>query len=260
VPVQPSGVVRVEDVAAAVDEQTTVVACMLANNELGTIQPIAEIARAVKARRREVHVHCDAVQGFCKIPLRAPTLGVDSIAVSGHKIHGPKGVGALWLRKGARVLPLWMGGGQQKGLRSGTENVPGIAGFGAAARLAHAGIADLGGRVRALRDRLEAELARAELGVRVNGAAAPRLPHISSLSFPGLSAETLLHALEARGVFVSAGSACASANHGPTHVLEAIGSPPDAGTLRLSLSRDVTDEDMAYVVRVLIEEARGLAR
>lgn len=258
VPVSKDGVVSPQAVAEAVTPETVVVACMLVNNELGTIQPVAEVAAAVKARRREAQVHCDAVQALGKIPVDVRALGADTVAFSAHKLHGPKGVGALWIRKGARLAPLWAGGGQQKGMRSGTENVPGIAGFGAAARLCASRLEDEMKRLGGLRDRLVADVLAAGLGAFLNGANAPRVPHLASISFPGVPAEPLLHALEDRGVFVSVGSACASSSHGPTHVLQAIGLGDDVGTLRVSLSRFTTADDVAFAARALVEEARKL--
>jgi len=258
VPVDTDGVVAAAAVAAAVRDDTTVVACMLVNNELGVILPVAEAARAARARRAAVHVHCDAVQALGKLPVDVVALGVDSLAVSAHKLHGPKGAGALWLRKGARVAPLWTGGGQQQGLRPGTENVPGAAGLAEAARLATRHLGDDAARVGALRDRLEAEVLAAGLGARASGAGAPRVPHIASLLLPGVPAEPLLHALEARGIYVSAGSACASKEKGPSHVLKAIGVPDDAGTLRVSLCRDTTAEEIATAARAIVDEARAL--
>jgi cysteine desulfurase len=253
VPVTRDGVVEVERVAAAVTDETTVVALMLVNNELGTIQPVAEVARAVRERRGGVHIHCDAVQAFGKLPIEVDSLGVDSIALSAHKLHGPKGVGALWLRRSARLVPLWAGGGQQRGVRSGTENVPGIAGLGAAAAQA---VADLGeclprwGRFTA---RIVAGLEAAGVDAQINGQAAPRAPHILSLALPDAASEPLLHALEARGVLVSAGSACASQHKGPSHVLKAIGLAPDLGTLRISFGRFTTDDEVDRATSALID-------
>jgi cysteine desulfurase len=252
VPTSRDGVVAPEAVAAAMTEATIVVACMLVNNELGTIQPVAEVARAARARRAEIHVHCDAVQALGKIPVDVRALGVDSVAVSAHKIHGPKGVGALWLRRGARVAPLWSGGGQQNGLRSGTENVPGIAGLARAAELATAGLEEQAARVGALRDRLVERVLGAGLGARVNAAAAPRVPHIASLAFPGIPAEPLLHALEARGVYVSAGAACKSRGHGPSHVLKAIHLGDDVGTVRVSLSGHTRADEVEAAAEALL--------
>jgi cysteine desulfurase len=187
-------------------------------------------------------------------------LGADSVAVSAHKLHGPKGAGALWLRRGARLTPLWSGGGQQGGLRSGTLAVPMICALAEAARLAVAALAAEARRLEALRARLEGEVLAAGLAARVNGAGAPRVPHIASLALPGVPAEPLLHALEGRGVYVSAGSACASQHKGPSHVLEAIGLAEDVGTLRVSFSRETTEEEVALAARAIVEEARGLAR
>jgi cysteine desulfurase len=260
VAVDARGLPSPEAVAAAVDDDTVVVACMLVNNELGTVNPVAEITRAARARNASVHVHCDAVQGLGKVAVDVVALGVDSLAVSAHKLHGPKGSGALWLRKGARVAPLWSGGGQQQGLRSGTENVAGIAALAEAARLAVAALAGGGaGRVAALRDRLVETVLGGVPGATLNGAGAPRVPHIASLALPGVPAEPLLHALEARGVYVSAGAACASrGGHGPSHVLKAIGVHPDAGTLRVSLCATTTAEETSLAAAAIVDEARKL--
>ncbi len=251
------GVVDPAAVVAAMREDTIVVACMLVQNELGTIQPFAEVARAARARRADVHVHCDAVQALGKIPVDVRALDADSVAFSAHKLHGPKGAGALWLKKTARVQPLWNGGGQQQGIRSGTENVAGIVGLAEAARLAQSRLAEFS-RLADLRTILVA--AGMKLGARENGAGAPRVPHIASLSFPRLPAEPLLHALEAHGVFVSAGAACAAkGGHGASHVLAAIGVPENAGTLRFSLSLDVTAEDTEHAARALALAVESLA-
>lgn len=259
VPVEDSGVVRADAVAAALTDETVVVACMLVNNELGTIQPVAEVARLAHARRADIHVHCDAVQALGKTVVDVRALGADSVAVSAHKLHGPKGAGALWLRKQARVAPLWTGGGQQQGVRPGTENVAGIAALGAAARIATSDLPAEIDRVTALRDRLAAAILDGIPGARVNCAGAPRVPHILSIGLRGVPAEPLLHALEARGVYVSAGSACASKSKGPSHVLKAIRLPDDVATLRLSFSRETTADDVAHAAEILVAEAKGLA-
>lgn len=258
VPVSPNGVVSAEAVAEAVTDKTTVVACMLVNNEVGTIQPVADVARAVRAKNRDVHLHCDAVQGLGKIPVDVRALGVDTLAFSGHKLHAPKGIGALWVRRGMRLSRLWSGGGQQAGLRSGTENVAGIAAFAEAARRAVVELATTATRVTTLRARLERVILAAELGARVNGARAPRAPAIASLSFPGVPAEPLLHSLEARGVYVSAGSACASQSPHPSHVLRALGVSEDMGTIRASLSKLTSEADVDTAARIIVDEARAL--
>jgi cysteine desulfurase len=253
----PAGVVRAADVAEAVRPDTAVVAVMLVNNELGTLQPVAEIARALAARPRGAggrhpHLHVDAVQGFGLLRVRPAALGADSLAISGHKLHGPKGTGALWVRPGTRIAPLWDGGRQERGLRSGTENVPGWIGLARAAALAAAAVES--GRpaaVERLRDRLERLVLEAIPGARPTVTGAPRVPHVASLALPGLPAEPLLHALEARDVYASAGSACASRDRGPSPVLKAVGVADDVAVLRFSLCRDTTDADVDAAVAAL---------
>jgi cysteine desulfurase len=255
-----NGVVAADDIVAAVRPDTAVVALMLANNELGTLQPVAEVAvrleRAAAAgptpRKRRPHLHVDAVQAFGFVPFRAPAMGADTVAISGHKFHGPKGIGALWIRPGITLRPLWDGGRQERGLRSGTENVPACVGLGRAAGRA-ATFRDSGGAraIETLRDRLEQAIVAAIPGARPTVTGAPRAPHISSLSLGDLPAEALLHALEARGVYASAGSACASRARGPSHVLRAIGVDERTAVLRFSLCRDTTAGDVDGAVTAL---------
>jgi cysteine desulfurase len=267
----PAGVVRAEDVLAAVRPDTAVVALMLVNNELGTVQPVAEVARALAALGppgRRPHLHVDAVQAFGFLRVRPAALGADTLAISGHKIHGPKGVGALWVRPGARLEPLWDGGRQERGLRSGTENVAGCVGLARAAGLAAEAIdAGLPERIERERDRLERECLAAVQGIvpgaRPTVSGAPRAPHIASLAFPGLPAEPLLHALEARGVYASAGSACASKTRGPSAVLKAIGVDDHTGVIRFSLARTTVAADVDLAVEALrgaVEEISPLAK
>ena len=265
VPPGSDGVVRAEAVAGAVRPETAVVAVMLVNNELGTRQPVAEIARLLGSAgdRRRPHLHVDAVQAFGLSRLRARALGADSVAVSAHKLHGPRGAGALWVRPGARLAPLWAGGGQERGLRGGSENLPAIVGFGVAATLARAALqAGAEERVAALRDRFEqaalAALAGIVPGVRATVTGVARAPHIASLAFPGLPAEPLLHALEARGVLASAGSACASRTAGPSPTLKAIGIDDRTAVLRFSFSRQTRDADADAAVAALVDAARSL--
>ena len=252
-PVTAMGLVDVEQVLERVTGDTVVVAVMLVNNELGTIQPVADIARAVAERRSEAHLHCDAVQALGKVPVDVRALGVDSLALAAHKLHGPKGVGALWVRKGARLAPLWSGGGQQGGLRAGTLNVPGVAGMGEAVRLAMDGMDERTARWRALGDTLLQAAQAGPAAAQVNGAGAPRAPHILSLGFADVPAEPLLHVLESRGVLVSAGSACASRSKNPSGVLQAIGAPPDHGTIRFSFGRDTTAAQVEEAARILVD-------
>jgi len=204
------------------------------------------------------------VQGFGLSRLRPRALGADSVALSAHKLHGPRGAGALWLRPGARLAPLWVGGGQERGLRGGSENLPALVGFGVAARQARAAILDgVEDRVAALRDRFEqaalAALASVVPGVRPTVAGAPRAPHVASLAFPGLPAEPLLHALEARGVLASAGSACASRTAGPSPTLKAIGVDDRTAVLRFSFSRLTPPADADAAVAALVDAASELA-
>jgi cysteine desulfurase len=265
VPPGRDGVVPAADIAAALRPDTGVVALMLVNNELGTLQPIAEVALALATRRKpeRPHLHVDAVQAFGFLRLRPAALGADSLAISGHKIHGPKGAGALWVRPGARVEALWDGGRQERGLRSGTENVAACVGLGRAAALAvEAQEAGVPAAIERERDRLEREVLAAVPGARRTVEGAPRAPHIASLAFPGLPAEPLLHALEARGVYASAGSACASRTRGPSAVLKAIGVGEDLGVLRFSLARTTTADDVdaaVDAVRGAVEEISPLA-
>ena len=250
-PAPATGAVTVESVLAAVRRDTAVVAVMLVNNELGTVQPVAELGRALDAfaRRegiRRPHLHVDAVQAFGVLPLGPAVRAADSVALSAHKLHGPRGAGALWVRPGARVAPLWDGGRQERGLRSGTENVPAIAGFAQAATLARAALkAGAAETLARLRDALEGGICGRVPGARPTLAApAPRVPHIASLAFPDLPAEPLLHALEARGVYVSAGSACAAKDRRHSPVLQAIGVDQDTAVLRFSLSRETTEAEI----------------
>jgi len=250
-PAPATGAVTVESVLAAVRRDTAVVAVMLVNNELGTVQPVAELGRALDAfaRRegiRRPHLHVDAVQAFGVLPLGPAVRAADSVALSAHKLHGPRGAGALWVRPGARVAPLWDGGRQERGLRSGTENVPSIAGFAQAAALARAALkAGAAESLARLRDALEGGICGRVPGARPTLAApAPRAPHIASLAFPDLPAEPLLHALEARGVYVSAGSACAAKDRRHSPVLQAIGVDQDTAVLRFSLSRETTEAEI----------------
>ena len=253
-----TGTICPAGVAAALRPETEIVAVMLVNNELGTLQPVAAIARVLAAHatdsgRRPPHFHIDAVQGFGLLSFRPALLGADSLAISAHKIHGPKGVGALWARPGARLTSLWDGGGQERGLRPGSENLPGIVGFARAATLAaRARFDGAAVRIAALRDDLEDRIRSGVPGARLTVPTGERAPHISSLSFPGLPAEPLLHALEARGVMASAGSACASKVRGPSHVLKAIGVADDTAVLRFSLSRDTTADEIRVAAQALI--------
>ncbi len=236
------GVVDLDDLAARVDDRTVVVSVMLANNETGVVQPVAEAARI--ARGRGALVHCDAVQAAGKVPIDVRALGVDLLTLSAHKLYGPKGVGCLYVRRGTPMAPLVRGGAQERNRRAGTENVAGVVGYGVAAALAREGLEAEALRVAVLRDRLEVRLL-AIPGVRRNGDG-PRVPNTTNVSFEGLDAEALLIALDLEGIAASTGAACAAGGIEPSHVLRAMGLPPERvqSSLRLSLGRSTTEADV----------------
>lgn len=250
-PVNREGVVDPEQVARAVRADTRLISIMVANNETGVLQPVREIGDI--ARDRGVVFHSDAVQAVGKIPLDTAELGVDLLTISAHKFHGPKGVGALFVRKGTRLRPLFHGGGHERNRRAGTENVPQIAGLGRAAQLVRTSMNAEGERVRKLRDWFEQEVQRRVPEVSVNGRAGSRLCNTSNLRFAGAEAEGLIINLDLAGVACSTGSACSSGAIEPSHVLTAMGlSPAEAfECLRFSLSRDTGREDLARVLDLL---------
>jgi len=244
-------------------DDTTLVSVMHANNEIGTIQPIAELAGA--AHDRGALFHTDAVQSVGKIPVNVKTLGVDMLSMSAHKFYGPKGVGALWIRRGLRVLPLLTGGRQERSRRAGTENVAGIVGMGVAARIAAGKMADEGRRLATLRDRLEAGILRAVPGTAVNGSPEARVPNTTNISFDRVEAESLLIALDLQGIAVSTGSACSSGTLEPSHVLKAMGFSAHRAqnSIRFSLGTSNTDAEIDRVIAVLpgiVDKLRSLTR
>lgn len=248
VPVGPDGVVDPDEVARAITSRTILVSIMAANNEIGTVQPVAEIGRI--ARERGVLVHTDAAQAAGHVPFDVDTLGVDLASLSAHKLYGPKGIGALFVRREARraVRPILDGGGHERGLRSGTLNVPAIVGFGRAALLALEAMPTESARLARLRDRLLEGLQHALDGVRLNGAREPRLPHNLNVSFAGIDGEALFRALD--DIAVSSGAACASATAEPSHVLRALGVPDDLAraTVRFGLGRFTTEAEIEYAI------------
>jgi len=254
-----NGVVDAPAFAAAVRPDTALAACMWVQNEIGTVQPVDAIARAVKARAPRCHVHVDAVQALGKLGIDVADAAYDSLAISAHKIHGPKGVGALWLKKGARLRPLVFGGGQERGLRPGTEGVPGIVALGLACELAAAARAEAAPRMTSQRERLWSAIVAALPSARRNGEPAHTAPHILSVGFANVPAEPLLHALEGAGVYVSAGSACHAKDKKPSATLRAIGVPDDMGVIRLSLSRFTTDEEIARAGDAVVACVRKLS-
>ena len=251
-PVLPSGRVELEAATQMIDGHTLLVSVQVANNEIGTIQPVAELTTF--AREQGTIFHCDAAQAVGKIPIDVDALDVDLLSLSAHKLYGPKGVGALYIRGGARGLPLaplWVGGGQEHGLRSGTLNVPGIVGLGKACALCEDGLAEEQRRLEVLRDAFEHELLRLVPNVRRNGDLDHRLPHNSSLTFPTVDAEALL--INVPDLVLSTGSACTSGALEPSYVLQAVGlSREDAyRTLRVGIGRFTTKDELEIAVQLL---------
>jgi len=256
-PVDARGFLDPASVPAAASGHT-LVAVMLANNETGVIQPVAEIA--ARARAAGLAVQCDAVQAAGKIPVDFAALGVDALVISAHKLAGPKGVGALILRDGAPYEPLFRGSAHERGRRGGTENLPGIVGFGVAAECAARELASERTRMLALRGRLEDGIRAALPDTAIHGERAPRLPNTVNASFPGARSDHLLMALDARGVAVSAGAACASGAVEPSPVLKAMGVPRELAVcaLRLSMGRTTTAEEVDRVVAAIGESVRAV--
>jgi len=246
----PDGVVDPEAVRRAVTPATALVSIMHANNEVGTIQPVAEIARLV--HEAGALMHTDAVQSVGKIPVSVRALDVDLLALSGHKFGGPKGVGALWIRRGLRLVPHMTGGRQERNRRAGTENLAGLVGLGVAARHAQATLPEAAA-IAARRDRLEQAVLADVPGTAVNGDPARRVPNTTNISFDGLEAESLLIALDLEGIAVSTGSACSSGSLEPSHVLRAMGLPAarTRNSLRFSLGPSTSDADIDAVVERL---------
>lgn len=251
--VPESGVLEAEDVAAAVRNDTLLVSVMTVNNEIGTVQPIAEITAAVKAANPNALVHTDAVQALGNIPVDVGAWGVDLAAFAAHKSGGPKGVGALYVRAGVPVEAVIHGGGQERGMRSGTLNVAGIAGMGIAAEIAAREVEEKSQRVGALRDRMWDGIGVSVDKVFTNGDPERRVPGTLNVAFEGAEAETLLLLLDQRGIACSAGSACQSGAVDPSHVLKAMGIRRSLaiGSVRFSLGRSSTDEDVDALLAVL---------
>jgi cysteine desulfurase len=261
--VDATGIVAPDALKEALTDDTALVSVMHANNEIGTIQPILELARI--AHHRGALFHTDAVQTAGKVTVDVKALDVDLLSISAHKFYGPKGVGALWIRRGLRLLPVLTGGKHERSRRAGTENVAGIVGMGVAASLAAAKIDEEANRMSALRDRLEEGVLRAVPGTTVNGARSPRVPNTTNISFDRIEAESLLIALDLEGVAVSTGSACSSGTLEPSHVLKAMGFPPHRtqNSIRFSLGAANTEADVDRVVAILpgiVDKLRSLTR
>ena len=250
-PVDRKGRLDLTDLEQALTDSTAVVSIMYANNETGVIFPIEEIGQMVKSRGAVFHT--DAVQAVGKIPLDMQKSTVDLLSLSGHKLHAPKGIGALYVRKGTKLTPFMIGGHQERGRRAGTENVPYIIGLGKAAELARRHMEDENTRVKMMRDRLEAELIKRCPDAQVNGDQEHRLPNTTNISFEYVEGESILLLLSAQGIAASSGSACTSGSLEPSHVLRAMGVPFTSvhGSLRLSLSIYNTDDDIDFTIETL---------
>lgn len=267
-PVYANGIVKLEDVAAAIRPDTVLITIMLANNEIGTIQPIIQIGSFVRERRaagqRYLWLHADAVQAAGRLPLNVDDLGCDLLTMSAHKLYAPKGVGALYVRRGVRLHGQNVGGHQERERRAGTENVPGIVAFGEAAKLAREELEARSNHNRALRDRFEAEVRKRITDVVMNGDSEQRLAHLSNISFRFIEGEGLLINLDLEGVAVSTGSACSSGTLEPSPVIRALGVNDELarGSIRFSFGKDNSDDDVDYTIEVLskaVERLRALS-
>lgn len=258
VPVDGRGVVDPEDVRRALRPETKLVTIMMANNETGVLQPVEEIGKV--AAEADVCFHTDAVQAAGKVPIDVYQIGCDLLAISGHKIHGPQGAGALYVRKGTTLEPMLFGGRHERSRRAGTENVPGIVGLGKAAELARGGL-DRGEteQLSTKRNRLERALLQLD-SARVNGVGAPRVPNTTSICFDFIDGESLVIALDLKGLAVSTGAACSSGAIEPSHVLTAMGMPADRAraSIRLSLGKQNTDDDVDFAIALVMETVTRL--
>src|SRR5579864_1402214 len=260
--VDQDGLIDLEDLQAAIRKETVLITIMHANNELGTVQPLEEIGRI--AKQADVYFHTDAVQSAGKIPIDVNQFQLDLLSLSGHKLYAPKGIGALYVRGGTRLKQLLYGGHHQRGMRPGTENVPGIVGFGKAAEMARHALANDAKRLSALRDQLEHGLLHRVPHSRINAARASRTPNTANLVFPGVEGEALLIALDLKGLACSTGAACSSGAVEPSHVLTAIGLPAEEAraSLRFSLGRHTTQADIDFglqVVPAAVDQLRQLS-
>ncbi|MGB8645041.1 MAG: cysteine desulfurase family protein [Anaerolineae bacterium] len=251
VPVNRQGVVDPDEIARAITDRTILISVMYANNEVGTVEPLHEISKI--ARARGVYLHTDAVQAGGYLDVNVENLGVDLMSLGAHKFHGPKGVGALYVRPGVPLLPMQTGGSHERGRRAGTENVPYIAGFAAALALAQSERETTNARLRAMRERLVEGLLEAIPGAEFTGHPTNRLPGHSSFVIPGAVGDEMVFALDLAGIAVSTGSACTAGSLEPSHVLAAMGYPADLarGALRVTTGRGNTDEEIEYAMRTI---------
>src|SRR5216684_1975210 len=265
-PVYDDGLVRVEDVRAALRPDTILISVMMANNEIGTIQPIAEIGALVRAERarghRHLRLHTDAVQAAGRVPIDVESLGCDLLSLSAHKIYAPKGTGALFVRRGLRLIPQQVGGRQERERRGGTEAVANIVAFGAATELAQREMPERNEHTQRLRDRFEKQIAESVDEIVFNGSREQRLPHLSNISFRFIEGEGLLIHLDMQGVAVSSGSACSSGTIEPSPVIQALGRDDELarGAIRFSFGKDNTGDEIDYALAALQRAVESLRR
>ena len=263
-PVDEYGRIRLDALKEALCDETILVSVMYVNNEVGSVQPIAEASAIVKAYNKNILFHVDAVQGFGKYKIYPKKMGIDMLSVSGHKIHGPKGIGFIYINEKAKVKPIIFGGEQQKNMRSGTENVPGIVGYGVAAERAARTMAERTAKEIEVRDYLINRILTEIPNCRLNGDPVKRLPNNCNISFEFIEGESLLIMLDMKGICASSGSACTSGSLDPSHVLLAIGLPHEKahGSLRLTLSEEITKEDVDFVVeqiKAIVDRLRSMS-
>lgn len=262
IPVQKNGIIDTGRFSKMLRKDTVLVTCMFVNNETGAVQPVESMGKIIKRTNPNTLFHIDAVQAYGKLPIDAGALNADFISLSSHKIHGPKGVGALYVRNKAKLSPVQFGGGQQNGIRPGTENVPGIAAFGLAAELCHKNMTEKIEKMAYLRQRLKAGILNNISDVLVNTPETNAAPHILNVSFAYVKSEVLLHSLENDGIYVSSGSACSSHKKGPSYVLSALGVDRKMidGSIRFSLSEFTTEKEINYTVERLVENVKNIRK
>lgn len=262
-PVDEKGVIRLSDLQGALREDTVLVSMMMVNNEIGAVEPVEEAGKLIKSFNPQILFHVDAVQSYGKFVIRPRSMNIDLLSVSGHKIHGPKGVGFLYIKKGSKITNICYGGGQQKGMRSGTENVPGIAGMALAASMCYQDFDRKIGEMYDLKEYLMKSLTERIPDIQLNGPKAREgAPHIVSVSIRGLAAETVLNMLSSKEIYVSAGSACTSNNPHISDTLRSIGLQKDLleSTIRISMSQETTREEIDCLLDVLEQQVETMRK
>lgn len=252
--VDKNGIIDIEEFRSSLREDTVLISIMYVNNEVGAIQPITDIVKIIKGKKNKPLLHIDAIQAFGKVKFNVNKLKVDLMTISGHKIHGPKGIGALYVKKGTKIKSIIFGGNQEQGLRSGTENVPGILGLGTAAELAKKNFESNANKMLELKVKLLNGIKKQIEDIKINGSEIEgSAPHILNVSFEGIRGEVLLHSLEQEGIYISTGSACSSKKKAFSHVLEEMGLNDDQleGAIRFSLSYENTEEEIEYTIEKL---------